>query len=214
MGNRDQWKAPHGCYPCLGEDEWVVIAVSSDEEWDSLCRAMGSPEWCNDPKFADQLSRYKHQDELDGHIRAWTAQRDHYAAMHRLQRAGVPAGAVLNNKELLLDPQYRARGFYQSVEHPEETGLGTMPYPGPPWKFTRTPGSVRRAAPTLGQDNELILGTYLGLSQREIAALEAKKIIGKAPLQPSRPNVVPLEEQKRRGTITDYEESPLNILRA
>ena len=65
MGNRNEIMAPHGAYPCKGEDKWVAIAVANDEEWKALCRVMGNPEWCKDEKFSDQFNRWQNQDELN-----------------------------------------------------------------------------------------------------------------------------------------------------
>ena len=60
-GNRDDVMAPHNCYRCRGEEEWVSIAVASDEEWAAMCRAMGNPQWADDERFSDQYSRWQHQ---------------------------------------------------------------------------------------------------------------------------------------------------------
>ncbi len=67
MGNRDPSMAPHGCYPCTGEDNWVAIAVASDEQWNAFCRVMGNPEWTKTAKFKTTGGRWKNQDELDRH---------------------------------------------------------------------------------------------------------------------------------------------------
>lgn len=72
IGNRDDMGSPHGCYPCRGEDRWVAIAVSSEEEWKALCRAMGRPEWIQDERFGDAFRRWKNQAELDSLIGQWT----------------------------------------------------------------------------------------------------------------------------------------------
>ena len=72
MGNRDVIMAPHGCYPCKGEDKWVAIAIGTDEEWEALCQIMGNPDWSKDERFFDQYSRWKNQDELNKLIASWT----------------------------------------------------------------------------------------------------------------------------------------------
>jgi len=89
MGNNDEIMAPHGCYPCKGEDKWVAIAVSNDEEWDALRKAMGNPVWGNDTKFSDKFNRWLNRDELNKLIADWTKEFTHYEVMHKLQDVGV-----------------------------------------------------------------------------------------------------------------------------
>ena len=71
-GNRLEYPhaAPHGVYPCVGTDRWAAIAVLDQSEWDLFVDALGKPDWANDPMFADQESRFAHQDDLDGHVSA------------------------------------------------------------------------------------------------------------------------------------------------
>ncbi len=91
IGNRHPVHAPHGCYQCKGEDQWVVIAVSSDKEWEALCRVLEHPEWIRDEKFSDLKKRREHHDKLDERIEAWTSRNTPGEAMNLLQEAGVPA---------------------------------------------------------------------------------------------------------------------------
>jgi benzylsuccinate CoA-transferase BbsF subunit len=145
MGNRDPYIAPQGCYRCQGEESWVVISVSSDAEWQQLCRVMEQPGLSQDPRFADALSRWKHQDELDPILEKWTSQRDRFALMEILQKAGVPSGAVLSSKDLFLNPHVKAREYFELATHDPDTGVGTRPYAGRPYTFSETPGRIRRA---------------------------------------------------------------------
>ena len=80
-----------------------------------------------------------------------------------LQRAGVPAGPVLANWELVSNPHLHARGFYVPVEHPD---MGVFPYPGMPWKLSETPGQIRAASPLFGQHTRQIFQDLLGLRRR------------------------------------------------
>ncbi|MBM3156015.1 MAG: CoA transferase [Chloroflexi bacterium] len=178
MGNRHSSLAPQGTYRCKGNDEWVDIAVSSDEEWQGFCEAMGNPPWTQWHRFADALSRYENHDEMDKLIEEWTSQRDKREVMQILQEAGVAAAPVLNYGEVLSDPQMVERGFFETVTRPV---TGTHPYPGTPMKFTETPLGIRKAAPTLGEDNEYILTRLLKMSKQEIEQLAAEEIIGTKP---------------------------------
>jgi len=184
MGNRHPSMAPHGCYRCRGgeqppDDRWVAIAVSSDEEWQNLCSAMGNPTWAKDERFATVIGRLENREELDRLIEGWTIQHDHYEVMHMLQRAGVPAGAVLDGKEIAEEPHLKERGFFQTGTHPE---VGEVTHPGPIARLSKTPVTIRRLAPALGEHNEYVFRELLGMTTEEIAELEGEQIIGSIPL--------------------------------
>ena len=181
IGNRDQSMAPHGCYRCRGEQNWVVITVARDEEWRALCDTMGDPEWARHEKFGDPLTRYEHQDELDAHIQEWTQDRDKLEVMHLLQGAGVPAEAVLDEVDLYADPHLEARGFFETLDHPV---IGKYRYPGYLWKLSKIYEPVRLPPNALGEHNEYIYGSLLGMSVDEIRELEAEGIIGDEPPLP------------------------------
>jgi len=178
VGNRHAAMAPHGCYPCAGDDFWVVISAESDEMWKGLCAAMGRDDLAQDPRLAILLGRKKYHDELDGIIADWTRQRTHYEAMHTLQAHGVAAEAVLKGTEIFKDPHYVARGFF---EMSEVADAGPYPTHGMPWKLSKTQGWVRLPSPRLGEHNHKILGELLGVPAGRIADLEAKRIIGTNP---------------------------------
>lgn len=115
VGNRHPYGAavPHGIYRSAGEDKWVAISCEDDLQWRHLCGAIGQPFLAIDPRFATLESRLEHQDEVDALVEAWTSSRDRYDAMHALQVAGVPAGAVQNAQDLLEnDPQMAARRYF------------------------------------------------------------------------------------------------------
>jgi crotonobetainyl-CoA:carnitine CoA-transferase CaiB-like acyl-CoA transferase len=178
-GNRHQSIAPQGVYRCKGEDEWVAIAVSSEEEWANLCDAMDNPSWVREPKFSDPITRYSNHDRLDKLIEAWTSQRDKNEVMQILQRAGVAAASVLASSELVSDPHLGQREFIQEVTHPV---TGTYKQQGFPVKFSETPVRIRIPAPTLGQHNEYVLTELLGLTAEELRQLAEEKVIGTKPM--------------------------------
>ena len=171
--------APHGVYPCQGDDLWVAIAVGSDAEWRGLCHAIGQPELADDARFATLPGRWQNQRALDDILSAWTRGRDHYEAMHILQRHGVPAGPVITPAEVIAEPHLEARGFWDTVDHPE---AGPYRQVSTPWKLSKSPRRATSPAPGLGEHNGYVLGELLGLSAQEIATLEAKGIIGTQPV--------------------------------
>ena len=179
-GNRNPEYAPQGCYACKGEDKWVMISVTTKAEWSGLCRAMDIPGLADDPQYSTARLRVKNQDELDKRINAWTLKHSHYDVMEKLQKVGVPAGAVLNAAELLADPHLAERNFFWEIEHPR---AGRHKYCGLPIRFSgmREP-FPRRPAPCLGEHNRLVLGGILGLSDEDIDSLEQNGIIGSRPV--------------------------------
>ena len=205
IGNQDPVMAPHGCYPCSGEDRWIAVAVSNDEEWRSLCRVLDRPEWENDPRFAGRLDRWNNRTELDSRLEEVTPHWDAHELMHRLQADGVAAGAVLDSKDLLFDPHLRDRGFFEVVRHHDSTGMPPLPYAGRPWKFSGTPAVEPHAAPIMGEHNHLVLRELLGMTASEVSALEEKGVIGYAPADPRPVRRPSLDEQVRQGRMQRYE---------
>lgn len=165
VGNEDRWKAPHGVYRCLEEDQWIAISVGSDNEWRALCGAVGHMEWLTDSRFVDGEARRRHRDELDPVLEAWTREREPLEATRRLQDAGVPAGPSLTTEGLLNDPHLKERGFVVEVEHLEVGHRATV---GVPWKISEMDPPDHRPAPLIGQHNEYVLCELLGHSTAQV----------------------------------------------
>ena len=177
MGNHHPTMAPHNCYPCQGEDTWLVIAVATDAEWQRLYHALGNPTWATAKKFATLHGRLQHQDELDCHLAVWTATLDARTAMEHLQAHGVAAGMVFSEPEAYADPHLNARGFFETVTHRE---CGTHRYPGMLWKMSKMPSSIRSAACCLGEHNDYVYRDLLGMSDAEITRLRQEGHIGES----------------------------------
>ena len=170
--------APHGVYLCSGEDEWVAIAVGSDQEWQNLCEVLKMPELAHNPRFEDASSRWKNQDELDLILNEWTKDKSSYDVMQSLQGVGIAATPVESSEMIFDDPHYQARELVEFVDQPS---TGPQFLPGVSWKMSKTPGEVRWPAPQLGEHNEVIYSNLLGMTDAELAQLEAEDIIGKVP---------------------------------
>jgi crotonobetainyl-CoA:carnitine CoA-transferase CaiB-like acyl-CoA transferase len=178
LGNRHRSMAPHGCYPCAGEDRWLAIGVGSDAEFAALCRVMGRPDLAADPRFADVVSRHHHQDALDEAISAWTSGQSPQEAALALQQAGVAASPVPSVAELMEDPHLRERGFFERTAHAE---AGVWEMDGIPWRLSLTPAHVRLGAPCFGEHNDYVFRHLLGLSEEEVAELERQGITAREP---------------------------------
>jgi crotonobetainyl-CoA:carnitine CoA-transferase CaiB-like acyl-CoA transferase len=177
-GNRHTSMAPHGCYQCSGEDQWITIACEDDEQFAALCGVIGRPELADDDLFADVVSRYCNQGALDEAIIEWTRTQEKQTAAEALQAAGVPAMPVLTVRDVFEDEHLRARRFFEAVSH---TIAGEWEMEGPSWRMSETPGHVRMPPPSFGEHNRYVFGELLGLTEEEIAALEAEGITGTVP---------------------------------
>ena len=173
-GNRHVVMAPHGIYPCQGDDTWVSIAVKTQEEWDALRAALGDPSWAKEERFADNDQRRRNREELDRHLAEWTAPRDAYEVMETLQAAGVAAMPCLNQEGRYFDPHLQARECYVEVDHPV---LGTEPLYGVPHKLSETPGFIRGRPPLLGEHTDYVLEEILGLSAEERSLLAEQHVL-------------------------------------
>ena len=174
MGNRDRVMAPHGCYRCKGDDEWVAIAVSSEDEWQAFCKVIDSPEWTMREEFSTRIGRWNNQDELDALITEWTRERHQYEIMELLQKAGIPTGASLNVKDLVDDPQLKARKFFIDMQHPVG---GELTLPGLPWRPADDTAPSYSPAPLLGEHNYSVFGELLGLTREEVDRLITEEVI-------------------------------------
>ncbi len=173
VGNHAEAAAPHDCYPCRGEDKWVAISVSSDEQWTAFRNAIGDPPWTADERFGDQVRRSRNQADLARLVGEWTKRHTPLEVTRILQEAGVPAGPSLTVEEMIDDPQLNQRGFFVAPDHPE---VGKRTIQGMPWQFSASQ-SVFQHAPLLGQDNYYVFCELLGMSDDEFAHLVGEGVI-------------------------------------
>jgi benzylsuccinate CoA-transferase BbsF subunit len=167
--------APCGCYPCAGTDRWCVIAVSNEEEWQSLCRALGYPDWMKEDRFTTVAKRKENRKELDEFLAKWTAQHTAEEVVNLLQKAGIPSGVIQNAEDLSRDPQLVARDFFVQLQHPV---LGKTISDRSPIRFEEDSTVDWKAAPQLGADNRYVFLELLGLTENELSSYTEKGIIG------------------------------------
>jgi len=174
QGNSHPTMCPHGIYRCKGEDKWIAIAVNTDDEWQSFCMALDSEQWLEDERFSDRRTRLRHASELDASITEWTIRHSPQEAMDILQNTDVAATIVMNVEDQFMDVHYRERNTFEEIEHPL---VGVEMLPGIPWKLSKTPGQIKRPAPSIGEHNRYVFGKLLGYTEEEMARLEESKII-------------------------------------
>ena len=145
--------APSNAYPCA--DGWVLVAGNGDSIFKRLMKAIARDDLAADPALAGNAGRVARVAEIDAAIGAWTAPRHVVEVLDVLHQAAVPAGRIYTAKDIAEDPHYRARGMIQTVTTAE--GL-SVEVPGIVPKLSLTPGAIARRAPTLGEDNDSMLG--------------------------------------------------------
>ena len=174
QGNWDEAMAPHGIYRCRGEDSWISVAVSLEEEWQGFCRALGNPPWTREARFADAYQRWINREELDRLLEEWTIQHTPEEATQLLQNEGVAAFPSLSADQLMKDPHLLARSAFPTVEHPDK---GRQRAVAPPWRFSSIKAQVDRWTPELGQHNLEVFHDLLGLSVDDVESLEKARVI-------------------------------------
>ena len=163
-GNFCEYAAPHGVFRCKGEDRWCAITVFTDDEWQSMCKAMGNPEWTKASEFSTLPERKKHEARLNHLVEQWTSQYEPGYIMAILQQEGVAAGVVQDAKDICSDVQLKERECFWKGNHKE---LGEFSYLGQPSRLSVTPAKLFREAPILGEHSEYICLEILGMSEAE-----------------------------------------------
>jgi benzylsuccinate CoA-transferase BbsF subunit len=164
--------APHGVYPCAGDDAWVAIACRDDADWGRLAAVIGKA-WASEAAYASLDGRLAKHDALDEHVTAWTADQDKFAVQRQLREASVPCSAVQTPGER-VDHDPDTEDLWPTVAH---TAMGEVRVDGLPVRMSRTPWRIERGAPCLGEHNEAVFGRLLGLSSDDVARLRAEGAI-------------------------------------
>ncbi|MDE1981436.1 MAG: CoA transferase [Betaproteobacteria bacterium] len=162
---------PSNAYPCL--DGWVLVAGNGDSIFRRLMQAIGRQDLGEDPDLAHNEGRSRRAAEIDAAIGAWTQTLTITQVLEALQRANVPGGRIYTVADIARDPHYRARDMILSTT--TAAGLA-LEVPGIVPKLSRTPGSLRRCAPRLGEDTDAVLGA-LGYDDAALQRLREQGVI-------------------------------------
>jgi benzylsuccinate CoA-transferase BbsF subunit len=174
QGNSHPTMSPHGNFPCKGKDKWISIAIKTDEEWQVFCRAIKRLEWIEDIRFVDRYCRLVNRQELDTLVSAVTINYEPYELTGILQKVKVAATPVMNIEDQYTDPHYQEKQTYVEIEHPL---IGMEILPGVPFRLSKTPGKIRRPAPSLGEHNQYVMTELLHFSPDKIEDLVSQQII-------------------------------------
>jgi len=175
-GNRPDYgmAAPHGCYRCLGEDNWCVIAVFTETDWRALTKVLSNPGWVKAERFSTLSKRKDHSEELDERLDKWTSKRTAEEVVALLQAAGVPAGNVQNAEDLANDPQLLERDWFVKLQHPT---LGENVSDGSPIRLSQSSTLDWKSSPQLGEDNRYVYTELIGLTDQEFSSYVEKGVI-------------------------------------
>jgi len=174
LGNRSPRGAPWGVYQCSGDERWCVITCRDDEDWSRLRKALGDPAWAFDSDFELAEGRMARQDEIDGHVSAWTSLRSDRDAMTTLQTHGVAAAMVTYASDQPDDPHLQFRGYLAEIEQP---GVGPMILEGPAFQASAMDRPFIGPAPPLGGHTSDIARELLGLDRATIDKLVASGVL-------------------------------------
>jgi crotonobetainyl-CoA:carnitine CoA-transferase CaiB-like acyl-CoA transferase len=172
LGNRSDRFAPHGIYPCTGVDDWCVLCVTSEPQWEALAKLIGRPDWSEAPRFATAASRIDHHDEIDRAISDWSKQYPSEEVERRLQAAGIAAERVRRINDVIdaadVPPVFckmaeRRTGSMLTTKLPFSLSLVTLPTP--------------TSAPTLGEHSSEVLRRWLHCSTAEIDELRKEGVL-------------------------------------
>jgi crotonobetainyl-CoA:carnitine CoA-transferase CaiB-like acyl-CoA transferase len=177
-GNRHPVMAPHGCFRCAGNDDWIAIAVADDTAWVGLVQAMGRDDWAADPSFATGAGRRHREDEIEVEITAWTRAKTAGTLAASLQKFGVAAAPVHATDHVATDPHLQSRNFFYDIERP---CVGRQWQAGLPFRYNGGRYPMRGLAPFLGGDSEAVLKALPGVDDDRYARLLADEIVSLVP---------------------------------
>ena len=174
-GNRFNEDSPSRAYAASGDDEWVAISVTSNEEWLALRRALDNPAALDKPEYATADGRRQHEDAIDAAIDVWISDKHPREAMACLQAAGVPAGLVAKNHQVLSDPHLDERGLFIELDEPQ---YGPKRYAGIPIPGNSLDKRNWQPASEIGQESVAVLTELLGYGENRVSRLINEGILG------------------------------------
>lgn len=172
LGSAHPSLVPYRNFRCR-DGQWVFVAGANDRLWQRLARAVGLEALAEDPRFATNLERVKHREEVEGAVEDAIARFDRAELLARCAAVEMPAAPVNTVDQLLAEPQARSRPAMRQMSHPR---LGEIPVIGMPLSFSAIDPGIRRHAPARGEHTDEVLAEY-GYSAAEIEGFRRRKIV-------------------------------------
>ena len=163
---------PSNIYP-TSDGKTIIIGANTNPMFQRLCELMGKPEMAKDPKYLENMNRVEHQAELDGLIAAWTGSLTMAEVLERLEQGGVAAGPIYSVADMFADPQYHARGLFETVTIDGEP----LKIPAIIPKLDETPGRTDWPGAALGAHNDEVYRDLLGMSEDALAELRRAGVV-------------------------------------
>ncbi len=172
QGTRARYSVPAGTF--RARDGYIQLSAGTDAIFSRLVKAMGREDALSDPRFATFDARNDNVDAVEAFVEEWTTQHPVDELEALLENAEVPCSKVCSVADLFKNPQVQHRRGIIEIDHPR---VGKVPVHNVTTRLSASPGSIRRAAPLLGQHNEEILSEWLGMSQPEIEDLRQRGVV-------------------------------------
>jgi len=173
-GNKDRNFVPHGVYKCKGQDRWVAIAITDENQWQNLCKTIHREDLITNDRFTSNVSRLLIEHEVDNIISQWTKDLYDEEVMKILQSIGIASGPSLDIGRVYENEQLRESGYFAPFKNTDGV---TRDLPLVPWHFEDELDLNMSPVPNLGEGNEYVFGDLLGLSEKEILELKRQEII-------------------------------------
>ncbi|WP_080872695.1 CaiB/BaiF CoA transferase family protein [Oceanobacillus timonensis] len=166
-GGRHRVSAPYQAIEA--KDGFMVLGCANQKTWENLCKkVLNKPEWIEDSKYKTNSLRHENVKKLEKDLETILKKNNKQYWIDKCEEAGVPAGPINNFEEAVNDPHYLARDMITEINHPV---IGNMKMMGIPTKFSKTPGSIRSAAPLHGEHTLEIL-KELGYDDNEVKGMD------------------------------------------
>lgn len=161
-----------GTFRC--KDGYVSFLPLGSRMWPQLARMIDMPQLMDDARFQSADDRAERREDLEAIFQGWFDQHTRAEVFAAGQREGLPCAPVLDASETLHNEQFRSRGYFTDLMHPD---AGKLTYTGAPFRLSDMPSADGRAAPRLGEHNAAVYGELLGIHAAELARLRSAGVV-------------------------------------